>query len=239
MNSETGTPSTLKQLKIDRSNGGPGKKKKIGRWLILAGIIIATAGYILKPGKTEVQVTSVITTYPSQQYAQLTASGYVVAQTRAAVASKATGRLVQLNVREGSQVKKGDLLAQLDASDIVAAKTQAQASIRQAEAGVAQANVELMNAEVELKRSLGLQSQGFISAQAIDTAKNRVAMAKAAYQSAKMGVGVAQSALKVQQVNQDYTEIRAPFDGVVLVKMPTSATSLHHFLMPQAVKGPW
>lgn len=218
MNSETGTPSTLKQLKIDRSNGGPGKKKKIGRWLILAGIIIATAGYILKPGKTEVQVTSVITTYPSQQYAQLTASGYVVAQTRAAVASKATGRLVQLNVREGSQVKKGDLLAQLDASDIVAAKTQAQASIRQAEAGVAQANVELMNAEVELKRSLGLQSQGFISAQAIDTARNRVAMAKAAYQSAKMGVGVAQSALKVQQVNQDYTEIRAPFDGVVLVK---------------------
>jgi len=218
MNSETGTPSTLKQLKIDRSNGGPGKKKKIGRWLILAGIIIATAGYILKPSKTEVQVTSVITTYPSQQYAQLTASGYVVAQTRAAVASKATGRLVQLNVREGSQVKKGDLLAQLDASDIVAAKTQAQASIRQAEAGVAQANVELMNAEVELKRSLGLQSQGFISAQAIDTARNRVAMAKAAYQSAKMGVGVAQSALKVQQVNQDYTEIRAPFDGVVLVK---------------------
>ncbi|MFZ6687048.1 efflux RND transporter periplasmic adaptor subunit [Undibacterium sp. SXout11W] len=218
MNSETGTTSTLKQLKIDRGNGSPGKKKKIGRWLILAGVIVATAGLILKPGKNEVQATSVITTYPSQQYAQLTASGYVVAQTRAAVASKATGRLVQLNVREGSQVKKGDLLAQLDASDIVAAKMQAQASVRQAEAGVAQANVELINAEVELKRSLGLQNQGFISAQAIDTAKNRVAVAKAAYQSARMGVGVAQSVLKVQQVNQDYTEIRAPFDGVVLVK---------------------
>ncbi|MBC3861899.1 efflux RND transporter periplasmic adaptor subunit [Undibacterium jejuense] len=218
MDNATSTAATLKQLKIDRGNSSPGKKKKIGLWLTLAGVIVATAGIILKPGKTEVQVTSVITTYPSQQYAQLTASGYVVAQTRAAVASKATGRLVQLNVREGSQVKKGDLLAQLDASDIVAAKMQAQASIRQAEAGVAQANVELLNAEVELKRSLGLQSQGFISAQAIDTAKNRVAVAKAAYQSAQMGVGVAQSVLKVQQVNQDYTEIRAPFDGVVLVK---------------------
>ncbi|MFZ6753711.1 efflux RND transporter periplasmic adaptor subunit [Undibacterium sp. Dicai25W] len=218
MDNATSTAATLKQLKIDRGNSSPGKKKKIGLWLTLAGVIVATAGIILKPGKTEVQVTSVITTYPSQQYAQLTASGYVVAQTRAAVASKATGRLVQLNVREGSQVKKGDLLAQLDASDIVAAKMQAQASIRQAEAGVAQANVELLNAEVELKRSLGLQNQGFISAQAIDTAKNRVAVAKAAYQSARMGVGVAQSVLKVQQVNQDYTEIRAPFDGVVLVK---------------------
>ncbi|MFZ6690348.1 efflux RND transporter periplasmic adaptor subunit [Undibacterium sp. SXout20W] len=218
MNTTTATSTSLKQLKIDRGPGSPGKKKKIGRWLILAGVIIVGIGFILKPGKNEVQVTSVITTYASQQYAQLTASGYVVAQTRAAVASKATGRLVQLNVREGSQVKKGDLLAQLDASDIMAAKTQAQASIRQAEAGVAQANVELMNAEIELKRSLGLQGQGFISAQAIDTAKNRVAMAKAAYQSAQMGVGVAQAVLKVQQVNQDYTEIRAPFDGVVLVK---------------------
>ena len=218
MNTTTATSTSLKQLKIDRGPGSPGKKKKIGRWLILAGVIIVGIGFILKPGKNEVQVTSVITTYASQQYAQLTASGYVVAQTRAAVASKATGRLVQLNVREGSQVKKGDLLAQLDASDIMAAKTQAQATIRQAEAGVAQANVELLNAEIELKRSLGLQSQGFISAQAIDTAKNRVAMAKAAYQSAQMGVGVAQAVLKVQQVNQDYTEIRAPFDGVVLVK---------------------
>ena len=218
MSSTTANASTLKQLKIDRSNGSPGKKKKSGRWLILAGVIITGIGFMLKPGKTEVQTTSVITTYASQQYAQLTASGYVVAQTRAAVASKATGRLVLLNVREGSQVKKGDLLAQLDASDIVAAKTQAQAGIRQAQAGVAQANVELVNAEIELKRSLGLQSQGFISAQAIDTAKNRVAMAKAAYQSALTGVGVAESVLKVQQVNQDYTEIRAPFDGVVLVK---------------------
>ena len=218
MNTTTATSTSLKQLKIDRGPGSPGKKKKIGRWLILAGVIIVGIGFILKPGKNEVQVTSVITTYASQQYAQLTASGYVVAQTRAAVASKATGRLVQLNVREGSQVKKGDLLAQLDASDIIAAKTQAQARIRQAEAGVAQANVELMNSEIELKRSLGLQGQGFISAQAIDTAKNRVAMAKAAYQSAQMGVGVAQAVLRVQQVNQDYTEIRAPFDGVVLVK---------------------
>ena len=113
MSSTTANASTLKQLKIDRSNGSPGKKKKSGRWLILAGVIITGIGFMLKPGKTEVQTTSVITTYASQQYAQLTASGYVVAQTRAAVASKATGRLVLLNVREGSQVKKGIYLRNL------------------------------------------------------------------------------------------------------------------------------
>lgn len=101
--------------------------------------VVAVGAFVLRPGKTEVQVTSVVTTYPSQQYAQLTASGYVVAQRRAAVASKATGRLEVLNVREGSLVKQGDVLARLDASDVRAALAQAQAGIRQAEAAVAQA----------------------------------------------------------------------------------------------------
>jgi HlyD family secretion protein len=215
------TPSTLSQLKIDRSNNTPGssgKPRRWGRWIIAGLILIGAAALILRPGKIEIQATSVVTTYPSQQYAQLTASGYVVAQRRAAVASKATGRLVLLNVREGSQVKKGDVLARLDASDVQASMAQAQAGIRQAEAGVAQANVELVNAESELKRSNGLRAQGFVSIQALDAANNRVNAAKAAIKLAQAAVAVAQAQLKVQQVNQDFTEIRAPFDGVVLVK---------------------
>ncbi|MFZ6742335.1 efflux RND transporter periplasmic adaptor subunit [Undibacterium sp. JH2W] len=218
MNTPSSSPSALKQLKIERGSVNPVRKIRWGRWLAASIILAGLIGFALKPGKTEVQITSVITTYPSQQYAQLTASGYVVAQRRAAVASKATGRLIQLNVREGSQVKQGDLLAKLDASDILAAKAQAQAGIRQAEAGVAQANVELLNAESELKRSQGLRAQGFLSPQALDTASNRVNMARAAIKSAQAAVGVAQAQYKVQQVSQDFTEIRAPFDGVVLVK---------------------
>jgi RND family efflux transporter MFP subunit len=181
-------------------------------------VIIAAAVFLLMPRQVEVQATSVLTTYPSQQYAQLTASGYVVAQRRAAVASKATGRLVQLNVREGSAVKQGDLIARLDASDVQASILQAQAGIRQAEAGVAQANVELVNANIELKRSQSLRAQGFLSPQGLDNATNRVDAAQAAVKSAQSAVAVARAQLKVQQVNQDFTEIRAPFDGVVLVK---------------------
>ncbi|MES2071259.1 MAG: efflux RND transporter periplasmic adaptor subunit [Pseudomonadota bacterium] len=211
-------PSALNQLKIDRGGLKPGKKKRWGRWLILALVILGGLAFALKPSRTEVQVTSVVTSYPSQQYAQLTASGYVVAQRRAAVASKATGRLVQLNVREGSQVKQGELLAKLDASDVQAAIAQAQAGIRQAEAGVAQAKVELVNAEADLKRAQGLRTQGFVSIQALDTATTRVNSTRAAVVSALAAVAVSKAQLKVQQVNQDFTDIRAPFDGVVLVK---------------------
>ncbi|MDO8654250.1 MAG: efflux RND transporter periplasmic adaptor subunit [Undibacterium sp.] len=221
MSTTSPAPSTLKQLKIDRSNNTPGnagKPRRWGRWIIAGAALLAIMGFVMRPGKIEVQVTSVVTSYPSQQYAQLTASGYVVAQRRAAVASKATGRLVLLNVREGSKVKQGDVLARLDASDVQAAMAQAQAGIRQAEAGVAQANVELVNAEADFKRSNGLRAQGFVSLQALDAASNRVNAAKAAVRLAQAAVAVSQAQLKVQQVNQDFTEIRAPFDGVVLVK---------------------
>lgn len=216
----TSTSSALKQLKIDRSNSPSTstKPRRWTRWIIAGLVLLALAALFLRPRPIEVQATSVVTTYASQQYAQLTASGYVVAQRRAAVASKATGRLVLLNVREGSQVKKGDVLARLDASDVQAAMAQAQAGIRQAEAGVAQTNVELTNAESELKRSNGLRAQGFVSIQALDAANNRVNAAKAAIKLAQAAVAVSQAQLKVQQVNQDFTEIRAPFDGVVLMK---------------------
>nr|WP_315466795.1 efflux RND transporter periplasmic adaptor subunit [uncultured Undibacterium sp.] len=218
MTDTTSSTSTLKKLSIDRGSPQAGKKKAWGKWVVILVAICVVAFIILQPRSQEVQVSSVVTTYPSQQYAQLSASGYVVAQRRAAVASKATGRLIWLNVREGSKVKQGEIIAKLDASDVQAAMAAVQASIRQAEAGVAQANVELVNAESDLQRAQGLKAQGFLSAQAMDAAVKRVNASKAAMVSAKATVAVAQSQLRVQQVNQDFTEIRAPFDGVVLSK---------------------
>ncbi len=218
MTDTTSSTATLKKLSIDRGSPQAGKKKAWGKWVVILLVIGVAAVVALQPRAQEVQVSSVVTTYPSQQYAQLSASGYVVAQRRAAVASKATGRLIWLNVREGSKVKQGEIIAKLDASDVQAAMAAVQASIRQAEAGVAQANVELVNAESDLQRAQGLKAQGFLSAQAMDAAVKRVNASKAAMTSAKATVAVAQSQLRVQQVNQDFTEIRAPFDGVVLNK---------------------
>ncbi len=196
--------------------------------LLLAGA--ATA--LLVPRKTEVQASAVLAAYPSQQYAELTASGYVVAQRRAAVASKGTGRLIELRVREGSAVKQGDLIGRLEASDVQAAivasqsgVVQAQAAKAQAEAAVGQARAELANAEVELKRQQDLRAQGFVSPQAVDSAERRLAVARsvlatqqAAIVMAQAGIGQSQAQVAVQRVNQTNTEIRAPFDGVVLIK---------------------
>ena len=224
-------PTPLSALKIDRS-APIARRRRRWPWVLGAVLIAAGAAALLMPRKTEVQASAVLAAYPSQQYAELTASGYVVAQRRAAVASKGTGRLVELTVREGSLVKQGDLIGRLDASDVMAAISasqagvvQAQAVKAQAEAALGQGRAELANAEVELKRQQALQAQGFVSPQAVDGADRRLAVARsalasqqAAIVSAQAAIGQSQAQVRVQQVNQRNTEIRAPFDGVVLVK---------------------
>jgi HlyD family secretion protein len=224
--------SQLAQLKIDRSAPALKRRRRKWPWVVGALVVAGAAAGLLMPRKADVQATAVLAAYPSQQYTELTASGYVVAQRRAAVASKGTGRLIELTVREGSVVKQGDLLGRLDASDvqagIAAAQTgvaQAQAARVQAEAALGQARAELGNAEVELKRQQALQAQGFVSPQAVDAAERRVAVARSALAtqqaviaSAQAAIVQSQSQVVVQQVNRSNTEIRAPFNGVVLVK---------------------
>ncbi|MBL8340605.1 MAG: efflux RND transporter periplasmic adaptor subunit [Rubrivivax sp.] len=212
----------------------PVARRRRRRWLWAGAAVLAVAalGFGAANRPQEVQVSSVLSAYPSAQYGLLTASGYVVAQRRAAVSSKATGRLIELRVREGSVVKAGELIGRLDAADVAATTQAAQAGVRQAEAGKAQAHagerqaqVELASAETELNRVLALEKQGFVSAQAVDAARRRVDAARATLAAAAAGIASAEGAhavagaqLRVQQVQRDNTEIRAPFDGVVLVK---------------------
>jgi HlyD family secretion protein len=212
-------PLGLSQLKIDRSHKATPRKKPWLTPLALLSVVALGAGaYVYLPRTVEVELTSAVLTTPSQQFVKLTASGYVVAQRRAAVASKATGRLVALNVREGSQVKEGDLLAKLDDSDVKAAILGAKANVHQAQANVQVAQVQLINARAELARTRGLQDQGFVSPQMVDNAQAKTKMAVANAAAAAASLEQARAQLQAQNVGSDYTEIRAPFDGVVLVK---------------------
>ncbi len=239
-------PGALSQLKIDRSAAPLRRRKRRWPWALGALVLLGAAAALLVPRTTDVQASAVLSAWPSQQYVQLNASGYVVAQRRAAVASKGTGRLLELQVREGSVLKQGELIGRLDASDVAASISLAQAGVAQAQAVVAQAQAgthqaeaalgqsraELANAEQDLARQQALMVQGFISAQVVDNAQRRLAVARSALataqaavasaqagaSAAQAGIGQSQAQLRLQQVNQANTEIRAPFDGVVLVK---------------------
>jgi RND family efflux transporter MFP subunit len=148
----------------------------------------------------------------------LNATGYVVAQRKAAISSKATGRLEWLGVAEGSRVKAGDIIARIDSRDVVAQAQSAQANVGAARAAVEQARVEQKNADVEFARNQDLVAKNFISQSALDTARARADRAKAGVANAEATLQAAMANARNAEVAVDYTQIRAPFDGVILSK---------------------
>ncbi len=108
----------LSKLKIDKSHAAlhPRRGKpfyKIGAVLLVALIALFFFKGVFSPA-VQVELATVTQVYPSRTFTLLNASGYVVAQRKAAVASKATGRLVFLSVEEGSRVKKKAIIARLE-----------------------------------------------------------------------------------------------------------------------------
>jgi RND family efflux transporter MFP subunit len=216
----TETPD-LARLRIDRALA-PIRRRRRRRWLVLAILalaVVAGAGwYFARPRVHAVQTTPIVTAFPSQQFVVLNATGYVVAQRKAAISSKATGRLEWLGVAEGSRVKAGDVIARIDNRDVIAQAQSAEAAARAAAALVRQAEVERRNAQIEYGRSDELVGKGFISRSALDTAKARLDRAQAAVASAQANLNAARANARNAEVAVDYTEIRAPFDGVILSK---------------------
>jgi RND family efflux transporter MFP subunit len=215
--------SDISGLRIERGSPeafrGARRKRRIGRWLAIALVIAAAAGtaYIYRPA-VQVELGTAAQTYPSQAYTVLNATGYVVAQRKAAVASKATGRLEWLGVREGSEVRAGDVLARLENRDVTAQMEQAAANIKVAEANLAQGEAELNDADRALKRSAELLQKNFVSPAAHDTVVARHSRARAGIAGFRAAIAAARANHRAAQVAVEQTLIRAPFDGVVLTK---------------------
>lgn len=188
-------------------------------WALLAIVIVAAgAWWFMWPRVALVQTAAVVVTYPSQQYVVLNATGYVVPQRKAAIASKATGRLEWLGVAEGSRVKAGEIIARLDNRDVVAQAQSAAANVTAARAGLAQAEADARDAAQQLRRNSDLVTKGFVSQASLDTAKARADRTVAAVANAWAAIAAAEATARNAQVSVDYTFIRAPFDGVILSK---------------------
>ena len=218
--SQNSTPD-LSKLRIDRSAAPVVRRRRL-RWIWLGalGVIVVAGGtwLALQPRVSTVQTTPVVTAYPSQQFVVLNSTGYVVAQRKAAISSKATGRLEWLGVAEGSRVKAGDVIARLDNRDVAAQSQSALANVRAVQAALDQALAEERDAEAQHKRNIDLVAKGFVSQSATDTSKARADRAVAGVANARAAVAAAQANARNAEVALDYTMIRAPFDGVILSK---------------------
>ena len=211
----------LSKLRIERDGAHGGvRRPKRTRFCWALGLVVVAAGVIYwrATAPIPVELLSVATAYPSQAYTVLNATGYVVAQRKAAVASKATGRLEWLGVREGSTVREGDVLARLENRDVSAKLEQAAANVKLAQANLEETQAELREAERAFNRSRELLERKFVSQAAHDTAVGRYEKAKAGINGQRAAIAVAQANYRAAQVEVEQTLIRAPFDGVVLTK---------------------
>lgn len=213
----------LSKLSIDRSKKafvGAGRSRKKW-WLGLTIlVVIIAAGIVVRSGSRPVSVElgTVASAFPTQAITTLNATGRVSAFRKAAVSTKATGKLEYLGVQEGSVVKAGQILARIENKDVVATQDQALANVRAAKANAEQGLAELRDAVANLRRTEDLAKKNFISGAQLDTAIARHDRAKASVAALNGQIGVAEANLRATNVGVEQTVIRAPFDGVILTK---------------------
>jgi RND family efflux transporter MFP subunit len=204
------TPADLSRLRIDRDapppSASPARRRVVGILAAVLVLVVAIVGWVLfAPRPIDVQVGTVEATGGgSVTGSGITANGYVVARTKASVSAKVPGRLAYLGVSEGSNVRKGEILARLESAD-------GQASVSAAQANVRQLEVELAQAKRDRDRARTLREQNVLSTVDLENANAKVDGLDAQLASSRAQVALARA-------NLENTNVRAPFDGTVLRK---------------------
>lgn len=148
----------------------------------------------------------------------LDATGYVTARRQATVSAKITGRIAEVLIEEGMQVKEGEVLARLDDREARAQLALSQAQLTAARSQLAELRALLAQAERDHTRQQELARRELVSAQSLDAALAQRDMVRARLGAAQQQVGVAEESVRMAEVQLDNTVIRAPFGGVVIAK---------------------
>jgi RND family efflux transporter MFP subunit len=169
------------------------KKRFPWGWVILGVIGLAAIGASMaaRGGPVAVSVSAPTVFRAGERNPLVTASGYLVARTRATLSSKVLGRVNWLGVQEGSRVTKGQVLARLESPDLAAARDQVRAQLDQA--------------RLDLDRGAKLQAESILDVASVDRLRSQklTLEAQLAYQDALL----------------ESMTLRAPFSGVVTQKL--------------------
>ncbi len=155
-----------------------------------------------------------------------TLDGYVNAQIQPQVA----GYLVKQNYREGSAVRQGDVLFEIDPRPFQAALDLAQGQLAQARGQLAQASVQLDLAEINVKRDTPLAAATAIPQSQLDTDLQARAQAQALVQTARAAIESARANVEQAQLNLGFTHVRSLIDGVAGI----AQTQIGNLVSPSA-----
>jgi HlyD family secretion protein len=194
------------------------KSKQRRKILIFAVILLALAGLasfaVLKKHEPaiRVEVEKVIRTNLTET---VVANGRIQPVTQVKISAEVSGEIIELPVKEGQDVKKGDLLAKIKPDIYVANRRSAEASYLSALSGQAQAEASLRKAELEFKRNQDLVRDKLISDSTFLEYQTGLDIAKANVEAAKHQVEVAKAALASRDEEVAKTTIYSPLTGTV------------------------
>ena len=214
----------LASLKIEPAARGGGGRPRGWIMLILLVLAVLAAGggwfWTQRVQAAPVKTAAVTSANGggSAAGAVLNASGYVVARRRATVSSKVTGKVLDVFIEEGQAVKKGQVLARLDDSQMRAGLEVARAQLAAAKSSFAEDEARLREAERQYARLNQLIKEQVVGRAEVDTAESAVESLKARIALGRQQVEVAQRQVSAQETDLADTIVRAPFDGVAISK---------------------
>lgn len=145
----------------------------------------------------------------------VTASGKIKPSTEVKIAPEVSGEITQLTVKEGDEVKKGQLLVQIKQDIYISAVNRAQAAVQQSIAALEQSAARLKESESEYKRSKLLFESGTIARADWEATEANYKVARLTYDASKSSLESARATLKEAEDNLMRTQIFAPIDGTI------------------------
>ena len=192
------------------------------RLLIAAAVIVLVAGgaWYWNSRKADAAESAFRTTTVERGDIRvaISATGTLSAISTVTVGSQISGQVTDILVDFNSQVKKGDVLARIDASTYNAQIEQGTAQIASARAALGQSQATLRNAELDFQRKADLGKQKLVAQSDVDLARATLEQARAQVKSSEAQIRQQTAATQTTRVNLDRTVIRSPVDGVVLTR---------------------
>jgi HlyD family secretion protein len=191
------------------------KRRKILIFSVIGLALIAlTAGAILR--KREVVITIQTEKVARHNLTEIVvANGKIQPVVQVKISPEVSGEIIELPVKEGQSVKKGDLILKIKPDFYVAQRNQAEASYKSSLAGQATAEATLHKAEAEYRRNQGLFTQKLVSESIFDEVKAAYEVAQAQCTSATHQVEMAKASLDSAEEQLAKTTIVSPLTGTV------------------------
>ncbi|MDO4878073.1 MAG: efflux RND transporter periplasmic adaptor subunit [Neisseria sp.] len=191
--------------------------KKALKWIAIVSILaVAAVGgrYFFQPKDKTAYITEPVRRGSISQ--TVSATGEISPSNLVAVGAQASGQIKKLYVKLGQQVKKGDLIAEIDSTTQVNTLNTNRAKLETYQAQLASAQIALRTAEKKYRREQALWKENATSKAELEDAQDKLAAAKASVTELKSSIKQTQIAINTAEADLGYTRIMATMDGTVV-----------------------